>query len=205
MKKKLIAGGVAALALTGAGLGFSNLAGADTASLHFNDTTQLVELTIPDPACVAHGCQWELQVDNPATNQVYGSGNAGEPGVTIDVPYPSDFCGVIQADVFVLGDDGSQHLQFGHRHTISTCTTTTTTTTIGCPPEDTPPPCTTPTSVPSTTPTTTAGPSPTSVNTTPTSAPPASTPVPQQTPVAPAVNPGEQAPITPGPVTQGNG
>jgi hypothetical protein len=196
MRRFAIIAGILSLAAGLSIIGFA-IAGADTATLQFDDSAQLVELSIPTPACVADGCQWQLQVDNPATNQVFGSASSGEAGSIITVPYPSDFCGIIQADVFVLDNEtGAPHLQFGHRHEVNTCQTPTTTTTIGCPPDNRPasagcPVTTTPTTV-------------TSVISSPPPTP--SSPPTSSTVVTPS-NPNQLPPIPPAQngVTQGRG
>jgi hypothetical protein len=186
MRRFAIIAGILSLAAGLSIIGFA-IAGADPATLQFNDATQMVELTVPTPACVADGCQWQLQVDNPATNQVFGSASSGEAGSIITVPYPSDFCGTIQADVFVLDNEtGAPHLQFGHQHEVNTCQTPTTTTTIGCPPNNRP---ALPTCPVTTTPTTatSVAPTPSSPPTSGTVATPTSNPN-QLPPIAPAQN-----------------
>jgi hypothetical protein len=185
MRRFIIIAGILCLAVGLSIIGFA-IAGADPATLQFDDSAQLVELSIPTPACVADGCQWQLQVDNPATNQVFGSASSGEAGSIITVPYPSDFCGTIQADVFVLDNEtGAPHLQFGHQHEVNTCETpSTTTTTIGCPPDNRPALPTCAVTSPSTTTTTSSTPTSTSSTTTTGAAPNPN----QLPPIAPAQN-----------------
>jgi hypothetical protein len=100
-------------------------AGADArhAQLQFADQARVVTMTVPSEACRVNrfhmsSCDWELFVNEP--------GQPGQPTVGIDtgtsgvlsVPYPPDFCGMLQADV-LFGTP--PHKEIGRRHTINTC------------------------------------------------------------------------------------
>ena len=202
MRKILVVAGIAV-----AGLGFA-VWGATGAMVNAGanspgqpvltvDATNAT-LQIPDPACRPDGCQWGLfifKIAADGSQTLAGNGSAGVGDIV--VPLPLNYCGQVQIDYGVFSDDGTFHKDVGHKYEVSTCETPTTTTTIGCPPDNSPPPCvstpttTTPPSPPSTsvpgatvTPTTVAPPS------VPVTAPPTTpTTVPNQLPdIAPAVN-----------------
>ena len=203
MKKILVIAGiaVAALGLTISGAtkamvdAGANSPGQPVLTVDATNAT----LQIPDPACRPDGCQWGLfvfKIHPDGTQTLDGNGSAGVGDIV--VPLPLNYCGQVQIDYGVFSDDGTFHKTDGHKYEVSTCETPTTTTTIGCPPNDTPPPCSVPTStttastttVPSVTPTTQPVPS-TSVppSVTPVAPAPAQTPAPNQLPdIAPAVD-----------------
>ena len=89
--------------------------------ISFNAALQEAQLTIPSSACAAAspGCEWMLYVNEP--------GVSGQPAVdevtgtagTLSIPYPPNFCGVIQADA-LLGP-GHWAYQTGTRMEIDTC------------------------------------------------------------------------------------
>jgi len=143
----------------------------------WDDSSQTVSFTTQD--CDAPVCNWQLFVDEPDAGKTVVGVATGTQGV-LTVDYPSDFCGVLQADVSLNGDYVK-----GNRHTVDNCTPPTTTTTT------TAPPTTTTTTTSPTTPTTAP---PTSTTTT---APVATTPT--QPVVPPQLAPAES--ITPTPTT----
>jgi len=80
-----------------------------------------VTLTIPTPPCrPTHGttsCQWTLAVTEnlgPVTGRATGTAGA------LNVPYPTNYCGVIHAAA-IVGPPWRKEV--GHRHTIGTCPT----------------------------------------------------------------------------------
>jgi hypothetical protein len=131
----------------------------------FDDAGHQAQLTIPTPACPASqpGCEWKFFLNEPKLSvdvaTVYGTSG------TLTIPYPKDFCGVIQADAYVGPPWVAKR---GWQHTISDCTPTPPTTVLPGPPV-TAPPVTAP---PATTPIT----------------PPASTPLPSKLPVVAATS-----------------
>jgi hypothetical protein len=100
-----------------------------TAVIIFDDAAQQAELIIPTPACPTSqpDCQWKFFLNEPKLHvdvaTVYGTSG------TLTIPYPENFCGVIQADAYVGPPWVAKR---GFQHTIDNCeppTTTTTTTT----------------------------------------------------------------------------
>jgi hypothetical protein len=94
---------------------------APAPALTFNSVAQEVELTIPSPPCPPSesACQWMLYVNEPGVNgQPTISEVIGTSG-TLTVPYPPDFCGVIQADALI--GPGAWAYQTGERTSIATC------------------------------------------------------------------------------------
>ncbi len=188
MVKRLIVVFVSVLALftlsaTLGGAAWSAAASSSTPVIVFDDAAQQAQLIIPTPACPTSqpDCQWKFFLNEPKLSvdvaTVYGTSG------TLTIPYPKDFCGVIQADAYV----GPPFVpKRGFQHTIEDCTPPTTTTT-------TPP--TTTTTTTSTTTTTTAPPQVPPVmtggKTSPPSPPPATTP-----PAAPAALPLTAAPTS---------
>src|ERR1700676_3699768 len=141
------------------------------AVITFDDVAQAVHLTIPTPACPESEpqCQWKFFLNEPQLHvdvaTVYGTSG------TLTIDYPSNFCGVIQADAYVGPPWVAER---GYQHTIADCAAATT--------ASTEPPSAGATSEPPTTPTT------------PTSAPPQAPP---QEAAAAATVP----PLTPPPIT----
>jgi hypothetical protein len=125
-----------ALSATLGGAAWSAAATSSTAQIIFDDAAQQAELIIPTPACPASQptCEWKFFLNEPKLSvdvaTVYGTSG------TLTIPYPANFCGVIQADAYV----GPPFVpQRGFQHTIEDCTpptttTTTTTTTTMVPP-----------------------------------------------------------------------
>ncbi len=124
MKQWRLVGIVAIFGILGAGIVAGGSAGADPSSgatLTFSSTQQLVLMDIPAGSCPSGGstCTWMLYVNEP--------GRSGQPAVasvtgtsgTLSVPYPPDFCGVIQADALV--GPGNWVYQTGARESIHTC------------------------------------------------------------------------------------
>jgi hypothetical protein len=167
MKRTIIAAAVTAIALgtvlTGTAWGGPTT--VTSAVITFNDPAQEVTLQIPTPACPASEpqCEWKFFLNEPKLSvdvaTVYGTSG------TLTIPYPKDFCGVIQADAYVGPPWVAKR---GWQHTISDCTPTPPTTVLPGPPV-TAPPVTAP---PATTPIT----------------PPASTPLPSKLPVVAATS-----------------
>ena len=108
-------------------------------------------------------CDWMLYVNEPDIPPQpvvgYQIAAAGSGVAILEVKYPSDFCGVIQADALVGPSPWLR--EFGHQMMINTCDTTTTS-----PPTTSPPT----TSAPTTSPPTTSP--PTTAPRTPTTTPP---------------------------------
>jgi hypothetical protein len=154
-----------ALSVTLGGAAWSASAPSSTAVIIFDDAAQQTQLIIPTPACPATqpDCQWKFFLNEPKLHvdvaTVYGTSG------TLTIPYPPNFCGVIQADAYIGPPWVAQR---GFQHTINDCepppTTTTTTTTTK--------PIT-----PIITTTTTEPPAPTSGPLTPPSTPPPAPPV----------------------------
>jgi hypothetical protein len=151
------------------------------AVITFDDAAQVVHLTIPTHACPESEpqCEWKFFLNEPKLHidvaTVYGTSG------TLTIDYPSNFCGVIQADAYVGPPWVAKR---GYQHSIADCTAVTTSPTV--------PPSAGATNEPPTT-------APTEAST-PTPAPPengaaAATAVPPPT-VAPAA--------TPSPVTVGS-
>ena len=128
-----------------------------SAVITFDDAAQAVHLTIPTPACPESEpqCEWKFFLNEPKLHVdvaiVYGTSG------TLTIDYPSEFCGVIQADAYVGPPWVAKR---GYQHTIEDCADTKTST-----PE---PPSAGATSEPPTTPTAAA---PTAAPTPPPSSP----------------------------------
>ncbi len=100
--------------------------GPTYAVITFNDAARQVQLTIPTPACPTSqpDCQWKFFLNEPKLSvdvaTVYGTSG------TLTIPYPANFCGVIQADAYV----GPPWVpKRGFQHTIEDCASVTATTT----------------------------------------------------------------------------
>jgi hypothetical protein len=80
------------------------------------------ELTVPASDCPEANpfCEWMLFVDEPdVAGQPVVAEVTGSSGV-LEVPYPPNFCGVLQADALV--GPGNWVYQTGTRVTVNTCT-----------------------------------------------------------------------------------
>ncbi len=89
------------------------------AVLDFVASENVVRLKIPTPPCPVTfpNCQWMLFVNEPdvpaKTIVGFVTGTSG----ILTIAYPTNFCGVIQADVYV---GPPWHLRFGRKNTIDT-------------------------------------------------------------------------------------
>jgi hypothetical protein len=156
-----------------------------TAVITFDDAAQQATLQIPSPACPASqpDCQWKFLLQIPKGDITVGIvfGTSG----TLVIPYPKDFCGVIQADAY----QGPPFVpKRGFQHTIPSgnCEPPTTTTTTTEPPTTTttttePPTTTTSTTTPPVVPPPVSG----NVQSPPPPAAPVATPVSTSTATAP--------------------
>lgn len=101
------------------------------AVITFDDAAQAVHLTIPTPACPESEpqCEWKFFLNEPRLHvdvaTVYGSSGS------LTIEYPSDFCGVIQADAYVGPPWVAKR---GFQHTIEDCEAATATTLSTGPP-----------------------------------------------------------------------
>ena len=97
-----------------------------SAVITFDDAAQAVHLTIPTPACPVSEpqCKWKFFLNEPKLHvdvaTVYGTSGI----LTID--YPSNFCGVIQADAYAGPPWVAKR---GYQHPIEDCAATTTSST----------------------------------------------------------------------------
>lgn len=117
------------------------------AYIKFSDSTGEVTLQIPTAPC--DSCEWMLSVNEPEVPGQTVVGSAVGTSGLLTVAYPSEFCGVIQADAF--RGPAPWDLRFGHKRTIQTANPCVTTTTSE-------PPTTTTTTTKAPTPTTTKPP-----------------------------------------------
>lgn len=180
-----------AFSVTLGGAAWSAANAPSTAVITFDDAAQVATLQIPSPACPASqpDCQWKFVLQIPKGDITVGIlfGTSG----TLAIPYPKDFCGVIQADAY----QGPPFVpKRGFQHTIPSenCEPPTTTTT-------TEPPTTTTTTEPPTTTTTTTQPSvppPVSGNTQPPAPTPVAAPVAAPVAISTAAPPLTQLPFT---------
>jgi hypothetical protein len=166
MKRTIIAAVITATVLGAVvtGTAWAGPTPVTSAVITFDDAAQVVTLQIPTPACptTEPHCQWKFFLNEPKLSvdvaTVYGTSG------TLSIPYPKDFCGVIQADAYVGGPPWVA--KRGWQHPISDCPTPVT------PPAPPTVPPAAPTQVP--------------VVTTPVGTTPASTPLPSQAPVVAA-------------------
>ena len=121
------------------------------ASIRFWNNYDVVTMRVPLPMYCPAGqpqCVWELYVDEPDIPTQPAVGyclrKAGSP-VVLEVNYPKNFCGVIQADAIV--GPNPWFFRFGHIDMIHTCDSPPTTN----PPTTTPPTTNPPTTNPPTT------------------------------------------------------
>ncbi len=103
-------------------LGSTVVSAQDTSSspvIVFDDAAHQAQLIIPTPACPTSdpSCQWKFFLNEPKLSVDVGTvyGTSG----TLTIPYPSDFCGVIQADAYVGPPWVARR---GFQHTIEDCT-----------------------------------------------------------------------------------
>jgi hypothetical protein len=103
--------------------GGTSRAGAATPVFTFSQIQSHVQMTIPGPACPeSNACEWMLYVNEPFV--------AGGPTVaevtgtsgTLTVPYPPNFCGVLQADALI--GPGKWVYLTGIRQTVGLCSPT---------------------------------------------------------------------------------
>jgi hypothetical protein len=91
-----------------------------SAVITFDDAARQVTLTIPTPPCPAlqPDCQWKFFLNEPKLHVDVGIlyGKSG----TLTIPYPPNFCGVIQADAYIGGPPWVP--KRGWQHTIEDCT-----------------------------------------------------------------------------------
>src|ERR1022692_895966 len=92
----------------------------------FDDAAHQAELTIPTPACATTQptCEWKFFLNEPKLSvdvaTIYGTSG------TLVIPYPPNFCGVIQADAYV----GPPWVpKRGWQHNIEDCASSGTATT----------------------------------------------------------------------------
>jgi LPXTG-motif cell wall-anchored protein len=150
-----------------------------SAVITFDDMARQVTLQIPDPPCDSSepGCVWKFFLNEPKVSVdvaiVYGTSG------TLTIPYPPNFCGILQADAYVGPTaNGPWVSKRGWQHQIAPvgdCEPPTPPSGGGTdtPPGEPPPPAATPV-VPA----------------------PAPTPVPQAAAVAPVVAAATAAPTT---------
>jgi hypothetical protein len=150
-RRAKVAGAIIGLIAISLPLGSAAVSAAGSSSsavIIFNDAARQAQLVIPSPACpdTQPNCQWKFFLNEPKLSvdvaTVYGTSG------TLTIDYPSNFCGVIQADAYVGPPWVAKR---GFQHTIEDCA-----------------PVTSPTAVPPDAPATNApAPSPTSTTTTP--------------------------------------
>ncbi len=120
-----------AFSVTLGGAAWSAATAPSTAVITFDDAAQQATLQIPTPACPTSqpDCQWKFVLQIPKGDVTVGIvfGTSG----TLVIPYPKDFCGVIQADAYqgppFVPKRGFQHTIPGENCEPPTTTTTTTT------------------------------------------------------------------------------
>ena len=103
MKRIIIASVIAVTVVAAVAVGTASRASASPTSavITFDDMARQVTLQIPDPPCDVSepGCVWKFFLNEPKVSvdvaTVYGSTG------TLSIPYPSNFCGIIQADAYV--------------------------------------------------------------------------------------------------------
>lgn len=143
---------VAAGAAGTAGTAWGASGSPTSAVITFDDQGQQAILQIPDPPCdtTMPNCVWKFFLNEPKLSVdvaiVYGTSG------TLTIPYPANFCGIIQADAYVgPTDQGPWQSKRGWQHPINTssdnCEPSTTTTTTDAP-DTTPKPPTEPSSTP---------------------------------------------------------
>ncbi len=110
---------VAAGAVTTAGTAWGANTPPTAAIITFDDAAQQAVLQIPDPPCDATmpNCVWKFFLNEPKVSvdvaTVYGTSG------TLVIPYPSNFCQIIQADAYVGPTmDGPWQSKRGWQHKI---------------------------------------------------------------------------------------
>jgi hypothetical protein len=88
--------------------------------LKFVSSDNEVTLKMPTPPCPATSptCQWMLLVNEPDVPAKTVVGFVTGTSGTLSIAYPTNFCGVIQADVYI--GPAPWRLRFGHQRTIDT-------------------------------------------------------------------------------------
>ncbi len=120
-------------ALMGAGAASAAIPVGHHPTIRFWDAYNVVTMVVPvQPRCppTQPHCVWQLFVDEPDVplQPVVGTAFAtAGAAYEIEVAYPSNFCGVIQADALVGPDPWL--FEYGHKTTIKTCTDPSTSTT----------------------------------------------------------------------------
>ncbi len=102
MKRIIVASVIAVTVLAAGAAGTAGAAsGPTSAVITFDDVAQQVTLQIPDPPCDVSepNCVWKFFLNEPKLSvdvaTIYGTSG------TLTLPYPTDFCGIIQADAYV--------------------------------------------------------------------------------------------------------
>jgi hypothetical protein len=125
-----IAGAIIGLIAISLPLGGAVVSAADSSSsavIIFDDAARQAKLVIPTPACPDSqpNCQWKFFLNEPKLSvdvaTVYGTSG------TLTIDYPSDFCGVIQADAYIGPPWVAKR---GFQHTIEDCTPPPSTTAV---------------------------------------------------------------------------
>ncbi len=95
--------------------------------LAFDAPQQQASLVIPAPACPTSnpGCEWMLFMNAPLVPNAPVIGEVTGTSGRLTIPYPTDFCGVIQADALIgrapfVGAAAWTYVS-GMRTSISTC------------------------------------------------------------------------------------
>jgi LPXTG-motif cell wall-anchored protein len=124
--KRIIIASVIAMTVVAAGAAGSagtawGASGPSSAVITFDDQGQQAILQIPDPPCdtTMPNCVWKFFLNEPKLSVdvaiVYGSSG------TLTIPYPPNFCGIIQADAYVgPTDQGPWQSKRGWQHPINT-------------------------------------------------------------------------------------
>jgi hypothetical protein len=106
VKRIIIASVIAVTVVAAVAVGTASRASASPTSavITFDDVARQVTLQIPDPPCDASqpGCVWKFFLNEPKVSVdvaiVYS-----QPGMsgTLTIPYPPNFCDILQADAYV--------------------------------------------------------------------------------------------------------
>ena len=102
MKRLIIASVIAVTVVAAAAAGTAwGASGPSSAIITFDDVAQQVTLQIPDPPCdvTEPNCVWKFFLNEPKESVDVATifGTSG----TLTLPYPANFCGIIQADAYV--------------------------------------------------------------------------------------------------------
>ncbi len=103
MKRIIIATVIAVTVVAAVAVATASGASATPTSavITFDDMARQVTLQIPDPPCDSSepGCVWKFFLNEPKVSVdvaiVYGTSG------TLTIPYPPNFCGILQADAYV--------------------------------------------------------------------------------------------------------